>query len=107
MPIGVFDDIKYTQQQEQLASGTTYFCTPTDLPKPTIPTTGSMACNASSTAAQSCIDQGDTSPEHVTATMLNAVHDYSAGASQSDDLTMLTMQYRRPQEQVLLHEPWP
>ena len=105
MPIGVFDDIKYTQQQEQLASGTTLFLYTDGLTEANDTDHRLYGLQRVIDTAQSCIDQGDTSPEHVTATMLNAVHDYSAGASQSDDLTMLTMQYRQPQEQVLLHEP--
>ena len=104
LPLGVFNDIKYTQQQEQLTDGTTMFLYTDGLTEANDPGHQLFGLQRVIDTAQSSLEQKKVLPEQVMETMLESVHRFAHGAEQSDDLTMLTLQYRQPQENELLHE---
>ena len=104
LPIGLFEDFKYSQQLEQLNDGTTLF----------LYTDGLTEANNSERklfnlpriieVAQACMRRGETMPAQVMDSMLEAVHQFENNASQSDDLTMLALHYRQPKVKEVLHE---
>ena len=104
MPIGVFDDIKYAQQQLQLSSGTTLFLYTDGLTEAFDTQHDMFGMQRVIDTARSIHGKGGFTPAQFTRTMLDTVHGFTSGAEQSDDLTMLTLQYRQPQEREVLHE---
>ncbi|MBQ9555237.1 MAG: SpoIIE family protein phosphatase [Muribaculaceae bacterium] len=104
LPVGLFDDIKYTQQQEQLTDGTSLFLYTDGLTEANDTQHKLFGLQRIIDTALACDHQGGLTPRSLTDTMLQAVHQFSSGAQQSDDLTMLTLQYRQPQEEQVLHQ---
>ena len=104
LPIGLFDDVKYVQQQAQLTDGTTMFLYTDGLTEANNPERKLFGLTRVIEAANSIQQQGNTQPKQVMEAMLNTVHQFAQGAEQSDDLTMLTLQYRQPKEKILLEE---
>jgi len=104
MPVGLFNDFKYVQQQEQVPNGTTIFLYTDGLTEANDPSHKLFGLQRIIDTAQQCRNQGHTSPDQIMEAMNDAVQRYANGAQQSDDLTMLTLQYHQPQEKVLLNE---
>ena len=104
MPIGLFDDIKYAQQQVVLESGTTLFLYTDGLTEANNPSHKLFGLQRILDITQSCLQQGKTSPEELMDAMHAATIQFAEGAQLSDDLTMLALRYQRPQEKELLHE---
>lgn len=104
MPIGVFDDIKYAQQQLQLTSDTTLFLYTDGLTEAFNTQHNMFGLQRVIDTARASLDQGGLSPMQFTSAMLDAVHRFTSGAEQSDDLTMLTLQYQMQYEREVLHE---
>ena len=104
MPIGVFDDIKYAQQQLQLTSDTTLFLFTDGLTEAFNTQHDMFGLQRVIDTARATLDQGGLAPMLFTSAMLDAVHRFTSGAEQSDDLTMLTLRYQMQQEHEVLHE---
>ena len=104
MPIGVFDDIKYAQQQIQLTSDTTLFLFTDGLTEAFNTQHDMFGLQRVIDTARATLDQGGLAPMQFTSAMLDAVHRFTSGAEQSDDLTMLTLRYQMQQEHEVLHE---
>jgi len=104
MPIGVFDDIKYAQQQLQLTNDTTLFLFTDGLTEAFNTQHDMFGLQRVIDTARATLDQGGLAPMLFTSAMLDAVHRFTSGAEQSDDLTMLTLRYQMQQEHEVLHE---
>ena len=104
LPVGVIHDFKYSQQQETLPSGSTLFLYTDGLTEAADETHKLYGLDRIISTAQECLEQGMTSPEELMGAMHFAVTSYVGTATQSDDLTMLTLNYRQPQETIVLHE---
>ena len=104
LPIGLFDDIKYGQQIEQIQSGDTLFLYTDGLTEANNPSRQLFGLQRIIDGIQQCIEEGQTSP----AVLMDALHQQSIqfadGAQQSDDLTMLAIHYHRPDEAIVLQE---
>ena len=104
LPIGLFEDFKYSQQLEQLNDGTTLFLYTDGLTEANNSERKLFGLPRIIEVAQACMRRGETMPAQVMDSMLEAVHQFENNASQSDDLTMLALHYRQPKEKEVLHE---
>ena len=104
LPVGVFDDFKYVQQQASLEDGTTLFLYTDGLTEMADPDRRLFGLHRIIGTAQDCLEQGKMAP----AVLMNTVYEeskrFANGAQQSDDLTMLTIHYHRPEEELVLDE---
>ena len=104
LPVGLFSDFNYSQQQEQLTDGTTLFLYTDGLTEANNPEHKLFGMPRVLETAQSCMQRGDIMPKQVMHSMLEAVRQFVKDADQSDDLTMLALHYRQPKENEVLHE---
>ncbi len=104
LPIGVFSDFKYEQQQVTLASDTTLFLYTDGLTEANDHSGALFRLQRVIDTANICCQRGTTAPGQVMDTMYDAVCQYASGAQQTDDLTMLALRYVHPQEVVVLNE---
>ena len=104
LPVGVFDDFKYAQQQAQLTDGTTLFLYTDGLTEANDKEHKLFGLSRVIDTAQACLNRGTIMPEQMMDAMLESVHQFADNARQSDDLTMLVLHYRQPKENVVLHE---
>ncbi len=104
LPLGLFDDIKYVQQHEQLQNGTTLFLYTDGLTEASNPSNKLFGLQRIIDAAQHCLEEGQTSPSALMEAMYQQVGLFVDGAQQSDDLTMLAIHYHRPEETIVLQE---
>lgn len=104
LPVGLFDDIKFSQQQVQLTSGTALFLYTDGLTEANDTSRKLFGLQRIIDTAQTSIDRGELSPIQLTEAMLDAVHQFSRGTQQSDDLTMLALHYHQQKERQLLQQ---
>ena len=104
LPVGLFEDFKYSQQLEQLNDGTTLFLYTDGLTEANNPEHKLYGLPRIIEVAQSCMRCGEIMPAQVMDSMLEAVHQFENNASQSDDLTMLALHYCQPKEKEVLYE---
>ena len=104
LPVGLFEDFKYSQQLEQLNDGTTLFLYTDGLTEANNPERKLFGLPRIIEVAQSCMRCGEIMPAQVLDSMLEAVHRFENNASQSDDLTMLALHYCQPKEKEVLYE---
>ena len=104
LPIGLFEDFKYSQQLEQLTDGTTLFLYTDGLTEANNSERKLFGLPRIIEVAQACMRRGEIMPAQVMDSMLEAVHQFENNASQSDDLTMLALHYCQPKEKEVLHE---
>ena len=104
LPVGLFEDFKYSQQLEQLNDGTTLFLYTDGLTEANNPERKLFGLPRIIEVAQSCMRCGVIMPAQVMDSMLEAVHQFENNASQSDDLTMLALHYCQPKEKEVLYE---
>ena len=104
LPVGVFDDFKYVQQQAILKDGTTLFMYTDGLTEMADPDRRLFGLQRIIDTAQDCLEQGKMAPAALMSTMLEESKRFANGAQQSDDLTMLTINYHRPEEELVLDE---
>lgn len=102
LPVGVISDFKYTQQQEELPSGTTLFLYTDGLTEAANESHRLYGLDRIIATAQQCQRQGQISPEQMMNAMHLSVTTFVGSATQSDDLTMLALHYRQPEEKVIL-----
>ena len=104
LPVGLFNDFKYSQQQEQLSDGTMIFLYTDGLTEAINPEKKLFGLQRVMATAEGCLEQGQTSLAQVMDAMHAAVTEFADGTKQSDDLTMLALKYLQPQEKEVLHE---
>ena len=104
LPVGLFDDFKYVQQQAILKDGTTLFMYTDGLTEMADSDRRLFGLQRIIDTAQDCLEQGKIAH----AVLMNTVYEeskrFANGAQQSDDLTMLTINYHRPEQEYVLDE---
>ena len=104
LPVGVFDDFKYTQQQGQLQDGTTLFLYTDGLTEANNESHELYGLQRVMDTATACAQRGEIMPNQIMESMLESTRQFAGNAQQSDDLTMLAIRYHRPEVKELLHE---
>ena len=104
LPVGLFEDFKYSQQLEQLKDGTTLFLYTDGLTEANNPERKLFGLPRIIEVAQAGMRCGEIMPAQVMGSMLEAVHQFENNASQSDDLTMVALHYCQPKEKEVLYE---
>ena len=104
LPLGVFSDVKYGIQEKQLPPEATLLLY-TDGLTETADNKGNLfGLQRIMDVSQVCHEQGNTSPSDLMGSLYGAAKDFANGAQQSDDLTMLVVQYHRHDESLMLDE---
>ncbi|MBR1517141.1 MAG: SpoIIE family protein phosphatase [Bacteroidales bacterium] len=101
LPIGLFDDFQYEMQTFQMEQGMTLFLYTDGL---TEARNAEHQLLGRERALQMIASCGTVEPRQMVAHVIAATADYSQGAEQSDDLTLLALCYTPVEEESLLDE---
>ena len=104
LPVGLFTDIEYVQQSEQLQDGTTLFLFTDGLTEASNPSGQLFGLQRIIDGIQQCLEEGSTSPTALMEALHRQAVQFADGAQQSDDLTMVAVHYHRPEESIVLQE---
>ena len=95
LPVGVMPDWQFTQQQVNLAPQTTIFLFTDGLNEAENILHAQFGDDRIISLAETLLNRGQNQPSTLIQLMTDAVHDFVGQAEQSDDLTMLAIQYKR------------
>jgi sigma-B regulation protein RsbU (phosphoserine phosphatase) len=101
LPIGLFNDFRYEQQETTLGAGDMLFLYTDGLTEAMNPTHQQFTQNRMMTILDA---SAGLSPEELLAKMSDEVRSFAAGAEQSDDLTMMAIRYTPRNEESVLDE---
>ncbi len=101
LPLGVMDDVIYTAQETLLQPGESLFLYTDGLTEAMNESHELFGVKRIEKGLQDCIKNESIAPEKLIQTMTNRVNAFVDGAEQSDDLTLLAIQYT-PQEKPLV-----
>ena len=101
LPIGLFNDFRYEQQETTLGAGDMLFLYTDGLTEAMNPTHQQFTQNRMMTILDA---SAGLSPEELLAKMSDEVRSFAAGAEQSDDLTMMAIRYTPRNEEPVLDE---
>ena len=100
LPVGVMGDWKFTMQDTQIDPGTTIFLYTDGLTEAENIDHDQFTEERILKVADTSLSTNDHNPHRLVENMTNAVRDFVNGAEQSDDLTMLAIQYTKQQLDV-------
>ncbi len=95
LPVGVMPDWQFTLQQVTLAPQTTIFLYTDGLNEAENILHAQFGDDRIISLAETLLNRGQNKPSTIIQLMTDAVHDFVGQAEQSDDLTMLAIQYKR------------
>ena len=95
LPIGILSDFNFSQQHVSIDSGTTVFLFTDGLNEAEDSTHAQFGDMRIWELAQRLLSEGRHQPQTFIDTMVDSVHSFVGDAEQSDDLTMLAIQYKR------------
>ena len=95
LPVGVIPDFKYSQQEAYIDSQTTIFLFTDGLNEAENAEHSQFGDLRIHSVAKRVLANGEHQPLNLIYEMNEAVHTFVAGAEQSDDLTMLAIQYKK------------
>ena len=95
LPVGVIPDFKYSQQEAYIDSQTTIFLFTDGLNEAENAEHSQFGDLRIHSVAKRVLAKGEHQPLNLIYEMNEAVHTFVAGAEQSDDLTMLAIQYKK------------
>ena len=101
LPIGLFDDFRYEQQDMTLEAGDMLFLYTDGLTEAMNPARQQFTLNRLMTILG---NSTELSPEELLTRMSDEVRRFAAGAEQSDDLTMMAIRYTPRKEEAVLDE---
>ena len=101
LPLGVMDDLIYTAQETVLQPGESLFLYTDGLTEAKNESHELFGVKRIEKGLQDCAKNESITPEKLIQTMTNRVNAFVDGAEQSDDLTLLAIQYT-PQEKPLV-----
>ena len=101
LPIGLFDDFRYEQQDMTLEAGDMLFLYTDGLTEAMNPVRQQFTLNRLMTILG---NSTELSPEELLTRMSDEVRRFAAGAEQSDDLTMMAIRYTPRKEEAILDE---
>ncbi len=102
LPLGVMDDVIYTAQETLLQPGESLFLYTDGLTEAKNESHELFGVKRIEKGLQDCVKNESITPEKLIQTMTNRVNAFVDGAEQSDDLTLLAIQYT-PQEKPLVY----
>ena len=94
LPIGLFPDFKFTQQEISIDPGTTIFLFTDGLNEAENMEHAQFGDMRIWNTAKALLAEGKHQPRSIIEVMTNQVHRFVGDAEQSDDLTMLAIQYK-------------
>ena len=94
LPIGLFPDFKFTQQEISIDPGTTIFLFTDGLNEAENMEHAQFGDMRIWNTAKAVLAEGKHQPQSIIQTMTDKVHQFVGHAEQSDDLTMLAIQYK-------------
>ena len=104
LPVGVFSDFKYSQQEIQLPAEATLLLYTDGLTEAMDTQHNLFGLQRIIDTAKACLEQGQTAPDVLMDKLHKQALLFADGAQQSDDLTMLAIHYHRPDEIIVLDE---
>ena len=100
IPVGFMPSWEYTLQQTQISAGTTIFLFTDGLPEAEDATHAQFRQERVDEVAAQALSQQRQTPRQLIDLMSEAVSQFVGGAEQSDDLTMMAIQYIKGQDEV-------
>ena len=97
LPIGVMPDFEFSQQETDIFHQTTIFLYTDGLNEAEDIRQAQFGNKRVIVMAEKLLAEGNNQPETVIREMVEAVHSFVGKAEQSDDLTMLAIQYKSSQ----------
>ena len=104
LPIGLFSDFTYVQQETVLPPDTTLLLYTDGLTEAANRQRQLFGLQRIIDAAQTCVGKGNYEPDELMGALYEESVRFADGAQQSDDLTMLAIHYHRPEETPVLNE---
>ena len=102
IPVGFMPKWKYSLQEAQIFTGTTIFLFTDGLTEAMDADNNMFSMERVTDVASQALTEGQQEPRQLIARMTEAVHQFVGDAEQSDDLTMMAIQYIREQHDVLM-----
>ena len=100
VPLGIMQGYKFEAQEATICYGTTIFLYTDGLTEATNSSDELFDDHRMIAVAQQLYDGKNYDPLYVVETMEQAVKEFVGGAEQSDDLTMMAVQYRKEQKHI-------
>ena len=104
LPLGVFKDFTYMQQETQLPQEATLLLYTDGLTEMSNTSHSLFGLQRIIDTAQACLEQNQTAPAQLMASLHDHAMQFANGAQQTDDLTMLSVHYHRHDEALVLNE---
>lgn len=104
LPLGLYEDFKYVQQEIQLPAEASLLLYTDGLTEAMNTQHKQFGLHRIIDTAKTCMEKGQTSPVVLMDTLHEQATLFADGAQQSDDLTMLAIYYHRPEEKIVLDE---
>ena len=104
IPVGVMRDWHFSQQEVCLNPGTTIFLYTDGLNEAENADHGQLGMERVDAVARRAVAAGHTPPAQLVEMMSRAVHDFVGDAEQSDDLTMLAIEYTKSVRQEIFEK---
>ena len=104
IPVGFMPRWKYTLQEAQIFTGTTIFLFTDGLTEAMDVNKAQFQMDRVNDVAIKALSQQQQEPKQLISQMTEAVHQFVGDAEQSDDLTMMTIQYIREQTDVRMRK---
>ena len=101
LPVGVMPDWEYVMQQAHIFTGTTIFLYTDGLSEAENASHELFRIERINMVAEDALSDQHQSPKNLIQSMSDAVHQFVGDAEQSDDLTMMAIQYNKQQSKVL------
>ena len=100
IPVGFMPSWEYTLQEAHIFTGTTIFLFTDGLTEAMDADKAQFQMERVNEVASQALDQQQQEPRQLISMMTEAVHQFVGGAEQSDDLTMMAIQYIRQQSDI-------
>ena len=104
IPVGFFPDWKYIPQEAQIFAGTTIFLFTDGLTEAMNANKAMFQMERVNDVAFQALSRQQQEPRQLIARMTEAVHQFVGDAEQSDDLTMMAIQYIKQQSDVRMRK---
>ena len=104
LPIGLYNDFTFVQQETVLPQDTTLLLYTDGLTEAANRQRQLFGLQRIIDAAQASVEQNRTEPDELMGALYDESVRFADGAQQSDDLTMLAIHYHRPDETPVLNE---
>ena len=104
IPVGFMPSWKYTLQEARIYTGTTIFLFTDGLTEAMNANSDQFEMTRVNEVANKALAQHQQEPRQIIDQMTDAVHHFVDGAEQSDDLTMMAIQYIKQHSDVLLRK---